>query len=237
MFLRIVLTAASVVALTAAANAADLGSYKGAPAYAGVNWSGLYGGVNGGYGSGNEADVTVTNTTTTTTGGTTTTGHHMEGAGSTQAGWLAGGQIGYNVQGVLAPNLVLGVEAEIDGAGINGSATTAAIGGATATVESTLDWVGTVRGRLGYSFGSTLLYGTGGVAFGGVHNKATLTSNLKGYDSSTTATGYTAGAGVEYAFNQAWSAKAEYQYIDLGTETYDVSNAAAEHLERFCQIR
>ncbi len=65
MLLRIVLTAASVVALTAAANAADLGSYKGAPAYAGVNWSGLYGGVSGGYGSGNEADVTVTNTTTT----------------------------------------------------------------------------------------------------------------------------------------------------------------------------
>ena len=223
MLLKIVLTAASVVALTAAANAADLGSYKGAPAYAGVNWSGLYGGVSGGYGSGNEADVTLTHNA-----------GNWATAGSTQAGWLAGGQIGYNVQGVLAPNLVLGVEADIQGAGITGSNTTdAVIDGAnhtaTATVESTLDWVGSVRGRLGYSFGSTLVYGTGGLAVGGINKKVTYKgsagSTPAGLDSSTTATGYTAGAGVEYAFNQAWSAKAEYQYIDLGTETY--SPAAA----------
>ena len=55
MFRRVILAGASVIALTAAANAADLSpapsavSYKDTPFY-GVNWTGLYVGVNGGYG-------------------------------------------------------------------------------------------------------------------------------------------------------------------------------------------
>ena len=98
MLLRVILTAASVVALSAAANAADMyrpaaGGYKDVP-YVGVNWSGLYVGVNGGYGA-NAASVPT--------------------GGLDPAGGFGGGQIGYNVQ---RGNIVFGLEADIEGADI-----------------------------------------------------------------------------------------------------------------------
>ena len=107
------------MALSAAANAADMyrpteGGYKDGPAYAGVNWSGLYAGVNGGYAFGNNSqDVKVS-------GPTGTLGSP---AWPELTGGFGGGQIGYNWQGVLAPRVVLGVEADIQGAGLSKGAT------------------------------------------------------------------------------------------------------------------
>ena len=95
MLHRVILTAASVVALATAANAADMyrpsaGGYKDVP-YVGVNWSGVYVGVNGGYG--------------------------MNSNNSDMNGGFGGGQIGYNVQ---RGNLVFGVEGDIEGSSIKG---------------------------------------------------------------------------------------------------------------------
>ena len=84
-------------------------------------------------------------------------------------------------------------------------------------LQDNLDWFGTVRGRVGYAVGAALLYGTGGLAFGGVDDKLTVGGTTKADNS--TKTGYAAGGGVEYAFNPAWSGKVEYQYINLGTDT------------------
>ena len=181
MFHRVILTAASVFALTAAANAADMyrpsaGGYKDAP-YVGVNWSGLYVGVNGGYGA-NAASVLP--------------------AGLDPAGGFGGGQIGYNVQ---RGNIVFGLEADIEGADITDSKSYDGV-----SRKSTLDWFGTVRGRAGYTVGQALVYGTGGFAYGNVTNT--------GWPSETQ-TGWVAGGGVEYKINPSWSAKAEYQYLDL----------------------
>jgi outer membrane immunogenic protein len=178
MLHRVILTAASVVALATAANAADMyrpsaGGYKDVP-YVGVNWSGLYVGVNGGYGA-NAASVTATF--------------------PDPDGGFGGGQIGYNVQ---RGNIVFGLEADIQGADITA---TDAFG-----YTSKLDWFGTVRGRVGYTVGQALIYGTGGFAYGNVNNT--------GWGSETQ-TGWVAGGGVEYKFNPSWSAKAEYQYLDL----------------------
>ena len=76
--------------------------------------------------------------------------------------------------------------------------------------------VETVRGRLGYTFGSSLLYATGGFAYGGIRNDAINAIGPTDFKNHETATGYTIGGGWEYKFNPAWSLKAEYQFIDLG---------------------
>jgi outer membrane immunogenic protein len=78
--------------------------------------------------------------------------------------------------------------------------------------SSHLDYFGTVRGRLGYAFGSTLLYGTGGFAYGKLHDDICCLART--FDG--TVTGYVVGGGLEYKFNPAWSLKAEYQYINFG---------------------
>jgi len=69
-----------------------------------------------------------------------------------------------------------------------------------------------VRGRAGYAFDRFLVYGTGGAAFGDLQAAAgVLPFN------STTQVGWTAGAGIEYAFLPNWTAKVEYLYVNLGT--------------------
>ncbi len=194
------MTLASAVAIVSA-NAADMyvpapaGGYKDEPVAAPL-WNGAYVGINGGYAWGGNSDVTA-----------------YVDPSFAPTGWFGGGQIGYNWQGRLHPNLVLGIEADIEGADINGSGT---VTGA-ATASTSLDWFGTLRGRAGYAVGNALLYGTGGFAYGGVQDKLTVSGTPVQHDA--TATGYAAGGGLEYAFNPAWSAKAEYQYINLGKDS------------------
>ncbi len=209
MLRHFVLASASVIALTAAANAADMyrapeasGGYKDGPAYVAVNWSGFYAGVNGGYAWSQNS-------------------HQLADApyslgGSSPSGGFGGGQMGYNWQGVWHPNLVLGLEADIQGAGVSDKQFDTA--GNRYFTNSSLDWFGTLRGRIGYGFDRALIYGTGGFAYGGVHNHVDYSSNFPGdiFNKSTTATGYVVGGGVEYKINPAWSVKAEYQYINLG---------------------
>jgi len=120
-------------------------------------------------------------------------------------GWLAGGTVGYNLQtGVW----VWGLEADIDYSTLKGTDC------GVVSCETRNTWLGTARGRVGYAFDRWLPYITGGAAFGGI-------KMTPGGGSSTTQTkiGWTLGAGVEYAFLGAWSAKLEYLYADLGTAT------------------
>lgn len=119
-------------------------------------------------------------------------------------GWLAGGQIGYNYQ--FQNNVLVGLEADIQGGDVNGG---------TFGFDSKLDYLGTVRARLGYAFDRVLPYVTGGLAYG----RNTITDF--GIDSSNTHVGWTAGAGIEYALTNNWTARAEYLYTDLGSKTYD----------------
>jgi outer membrane immunogenic protein len=184
------LTLASAVALPA--GAADFGGYKGAPPpYVVVPlWNGFYAGVNGG-------------------GGESANNGFLSPSGG-----FGGGQIGYNWQGIWYPNLVLGIEADIQGSGISDSGTFGNI-----NVENSLNWFGTVRGRVGYGVGPTLFYFTGGFAFGEVESKERFLGggNAFGvpFDATETQTGYVLGGGVEYKFNPAWSVKGEYQFISL----------------------
>ena len=124
MLHRTILTAASVVALTAAANAADVATYTGyrsyaaGPTYGTINWGGLYGGVNAGYGHGTSktsiADaesyvygpITIGNTTYSGGG----PGSATQSKTFDSSGVIGGAQIGYNIQ---IGRVVFGVEGDL----------------------------------------------------------------------------------------------------------------------------
>ncbi len=207
------LTLTSVVAL-ASANAADIyrapegvGGYKDGPAFVGVNWSGFYVGVNGGYGwSANNKTIDFV------THGATT--DFIKGPDA--SGGFGGGQIGYNWQGgYFGPRVVLGIEADIQGSGIGDDFHATSRNGIPGIVKTDLDYFGTVRGRLGYAFDRTLVYATGGFAYGNVNTREIdATINFK---NDELLTGFVVGGGVEHKINPSWSIKAEYQYIDLGS--------------------
>ena len=210
------------------------------------SWSGFYLGVNSGYGWGASHSTVYSTATdeTNLTGGLPTTTANT--ASLWTQGGFGGGQLGYNVQ---RDRFVFGVETDIQASAIKGAAMAEAIvlppsgtfgSGVVneALTKSNLDWFGTVRGRLGYSlgntlfFGNTLVYATGGFAYGGVKDSLLAELTSTNVISSTTTpggvpvnwdsqnknlTGWVVGGGVEVALSPSWSAKAEYQYIDLGS--------------------
>ncbi len=87
--------------------------------------------------------------------------------------------------------------------------------------SANIDWFSTVRGRVGYAAGPTLLYFTGGLAFADVDYSVSGTGPGGAFamSSDKIETGYTLGGGLEWAFAPNWSLKSEYLYVDLGDET------------------
>lgn len=114
-------------------------------------------------------------------------------------GFLGGIQLGYNWQ--FSPNIVFGVEGDISGTDIKPD-----------VFPFHVDYLGTARARLGYTWDRTMLYGTGGFAF---IRAGSLGVHL-------TDTGYSLGLGLEWAFTGGWSAKAEYMYYSVG-DSADIS--------------
>ena len=76
-------------------------------------------------------------------------------------------------------------------------------------------WFGTLRARAGYAFSNILVYGTAGLAYGGL-----TATNAAGLDESKTRVGWAAGLGMEVGFAPNWSAKVEYLYMDLSSTNY-----------------
>jgi outer membrane immunogenic protein len=112
---------------------------------------------------------------------------------------------------------------------------------ATLTAANSVNWLGTVRGRIGIAAAPKLIYGTGGLAYGGVNsstgiNQTILTIGGAGTNGTfpasgnfaETRVGWTVGAGGEWMFTSNWSAKLEYLHYDLGSANYGttVSNFA-----------
>ncbi len=194
------LLAASPALIATTALAADLPRRSEAPFYSAppplFTWTGFYAGINGGVGLGGF-----------TRGG----GTYFGGA----SGGLAGGTIGYNYQG--GP-IVVGIEADVDWADVNGSNTPFfGVSG-----KSTVDELNTVRGRLCYAYDRTLFFVTGGYAGGSVSgNVANFASspNLL-INESHYLNGYAIGAGVEYSVTPRVSVKAEYLFTSLQPNTY-----------------
>lgn len=219
MLAGVALTLAGGMALSGSANAADM-PLK-APVYAPVfSWTGLYLGANAGYGW--ASDTTGDNFCTNPAGIIAGPGcNFSQPAALKPAGGFVGGQVGYNYQTGL---FVWGVEADIQVAHINNSITTGSppFPGGTLERSASLDWFGTVRGRLGVAlWDHTLIYGTGGIMYGEEVSNLSLVFPAVTYQaqSSSTHTGWVAGGGIEYAFTNTISAKVEGLVYDLGSET------------------
>jgi outer membrane immunogenic protein len=224
------------------------------PAYA---WNGWYAGVNAGLAF-NSLDVGTASVNTFAFPGagplaTAVTSLANFDAPINTIGFMGGGQVGYDWQFPwLATAVVAGVEADIQGmsakASSNVASNTGVVGvnvmpGApntlnqTASVSTGVDYLGTLRGRLGMLVGflgtTVLYYATGGLAYGGVSASTAVTQTLGGpsilapptWASSFSGTriGWAAGLGAEWLFFPNWSTSLEYLHYDLGSATYGVS--------------
>jgi outer membrane immunogenic protein len=195
---------AAIAVASQAAHAADMPVRQPLPEQMPVkamppifNWSGFYTGLHAGYGWGRSSHSAPA------LGGAT---------GNFDAdGWLLGGLLGVNYQ---VGQTVWGVEADMNWTDFSGSTSCGV-----ETCSTSTDWLGTVRGRLGYAVDRFMPYVTGGVAFGKV--KASETGF--GSDSSTRV-GWTAGLGAEYALSENMSWKTEYLYVDLGKMDFSGSD-------------
>ena len=186
------------------------------------SWTGFYVGANVG-GHWGDDELTTTTSPPNFVAGFATALDAASAATVKPQGLIGGVQAGYNWQ---FNSFLMGVEADANGLSGTGSrsVTFGPLGGAGAgtfmndSVQET--FLATVRGRVGVTFDRALLYATGGYAVGTIKTSDNLgfPGNFNDATSaSTTRSGWTAGAGVEYAFAPNWSAKVEYLFVDLGT--------------------
>lgn len=205
--MRIGFFAATMVVATAVITAFPARADTAAPADV---WTGFYLGGNAGYGiaqSGNRISRTDLQQN-----------EFMElGAG----GGFGGGQIGYNFR--LAPNWIVGVEADLQGGDQRASACSDYCNlpayGRSSTTDQRVAWFGTARGRLGWASSSSLFYVTGGLAYGRISTRLiekASTDPFMDVTFSSTNSGWTVGGGIENRVSDHWSLKAEYLYMDLG---------------------
>jgi outer membrane immunogenic protein len=142
-------------------------------------------------------------------------------------GFLGGGQIGFNYQAGL---LVWGVEADASRTDMEGKFPCFAIAHAAAafsTCSSKIDWIGTIIGRLGVTVDRALVYAGGGAAWAREKDHLDCTDRDCGpprdriftWDGAKTSWGWTFLAGVEYAIDNHWSAKLQYNFYDFGDST------------------
>jgi outer membrane immunogenic protein len=184
---------ASLIVLSAGivpAAAADIGGgYEAptAPAYrpaSGFNWNGPEIGVLLGYGWGRAKAPAP--------------------YGNFGADGVGGGAYaGYNFQ--VAPQVVLGIEGDITANGMKGSV---------AGLSVSNNWNATLRGRAGWAYNQFLLYGTGGLAVGGLKAETPSLSDGK------SVAGWTIGGGIEAMLTSTVTARAEYRYTDLGSHGF-----------------
>jgi outer membrane immunogenic protein len=183
------------------------------PAY---NWTGIYIGVNGGYGWGRQDPLSLI------------TGQYDK-VNTDIGGWLVGGTFGGQIQ---SGRVVLGVEGDVDWTSIKGTATVVpTILGQPALFTSRLateiTTLSTARVRVGYAADNWLIYGTGGVAVATGKTTASLTGTTCGTVGNLACSGdkirvgAAAGGGLEYGFTPNWSAKVEYIWIGgIGNDAY-----------------
>jgi outer membrane immunogenic protein len=198
--------------------AADLNPvYKApVPAIAPFNWNGFYVGANLG-GAWTSDAVTQSDLA----------GNFFRSLTVTSSGVVGGGQFGYNW--VATPNWLLGVEADVSGADLNGTEANQPASAAIGHVQfnEKIDAFGTVRGRVGYVANNWLFYGTGGFAwsddtFTRTQLAGVPTSPPTGdvHTNSPTRTGWAAGGGIEYGFAKNWTARVEYLHLDLSDQSF-----------------
>ncbi len=198
-----------------AAFAADMPTYTPPAAPAPMapvgfyDWTGVYAGIVGGYAWGDYNDAL---------------GGSVDGDGA-----LIGGTLGANWQ---VDQFVFGIEGDLSWSDIDGGITEV-IAGQTFSTSVEHEWLATIRGRLGVAVDSMLIYATGGLAIASIDASVATSGPLgsaAGSDSNTH-TGWTLGAGIEAGLTENLSIKAEYLYVDLGSENYTFGGVDAGGLD------
>ena len=232
---KLLASLAAFTALTAAASAADLPRRAAPPpVFTPVpvfTWTGAYFGINAGY----AFDASSrTNNTFAVPFPYAAPGTVASFRDRSQDGFSGGAQIGYNWQITPGSGVVIGFEADAQYLDFGRNRNNAFISGAVAPGYyvtdprglSSLDYFGTVRGRLGYAFDRTLVYGTGGFAYG----SGSADRSFGGYAGNDSfRTGYAVGGGIEYALptdsflnffrSSAVTLKVEGLYVNLDRNT------------------
>jgi outer membrane immunogenic protein len=183
------------IAMATPSISADLPSNQPPSVAPAFNWSGLYAGINAGYGYGS----------------TGWANEWFQTGNFPTNGFVAGGTLGYNFKTGL---WVWGLEGDFDYSTMRGascSALCAPLCLPTQFCETKNPWFATARARIGYAVDRFLPFITGGAAFGEI----TMTPAADKTDTATKV-GFVIGGGLEYAFMDRWSAKVEYLYADLG---------------------
>jgi len=142
----------------------------------------------------------------------------VDASGAEPSGFAGGIQAGYNWQN---NQFVYGLETDLQLSGADDTF---------AGYQFSNPWFGTLRGRLGWSMNNILIYGTAGLAYGG------LDVDFAGASEDNVELGWTVGLGMEIGFTPNWSAKIEYLYMDLGSSSFaltGVSNGYDASLLRF----
>jgi len=193
------------------------------------DWTGAYVGTNAGYGFGRD---TGHETLSLPPAFPTATAQSFAEAPN---GGLLGAQAGYNWQ---SGNWVSGLEGDWqwtnqrDSISITLGTPPNNINGDGFTINDSLRWLATIRGRLGYNCNGWLWYITGGAAFADAKEfyNLTLGTATASANFSRTLAGGAAGVGVEKAISVNWSAKLEYLYVNLGsvTDSFVLVGAATE---------
>jgi opacity protein-like surface antigen len=146
------------------------------------------------------------------------------GGGSTsEAGDAAmlGGQLGMNYQ---LGKWVAGVETDVAWGNLKEES---ACPDGSNTCWTRQTWLATVTGRIGYAFDPALFYLKGGAAF--THSDYFKTAPLPSAldeRSGGRRSGWTAGAGMEYALWNSWTLRLEYDYSDFGSRSFAMANIA-----------
>ena len=206
--------------LVAPARAADLpikAPVKAAAAPTPFSWTGFYVGGHAGGGWLDHKQTTFENN------GACTAVNNINTCEFSPSGGVFGGFAGYNFQ---SGNIVYGIEADGSWVGLKHSQPFAASAGLPSVdpvVYGKVDWLATVRGRLGVALSPTMIYVTAGAAFGGVDSGwdtggTDISGPVRVLDRKTRL-GWVAGGGIEHAFAGNWSVRAEVLYHDLGKDT------------------
>lgn len=178
----------AIAALALQAASAQAADVIGEAVY---DWTGLYAGLNAGYAMGGDDEVAV-----------------FPGVGNVADlnlhGFFGGLQVGYNHQ---MDNFVLGLESDIQLSGISDD---------DGPASDDNKYFGTARLRAGWAIDRTLIYATGGLAFGSFDYDVNAPGDVH---DTLSRLGYTIGGGLEYAFDDSWSMKVEYLYANFGKET------------------
>jgi outer membrane immunogenic protein len=220
---KIFLASAALALFASPGFAADL-PVKAPPMPAPVfSWTGLYVGGNGGWGWGRSQSTELAPGSLAFPTGTVFDEIHS-------SGWLAGAQVGFNYQ--TAYNLVVGVEGEWDWTNISGTETTVSTAprrvGFSSTTTGRIKDLADLTGRIGWAAGPWLFYGKGGVALDQTSSSGVFLSPtgtlVDTSASSTDRSGWVVGAGFEWAFAPAWSAKIEYEHFDFGHTNVGVNS-------------